>query len=294
MNTKKFLSLLLSSLFASNIYASSLVQDSTGGVNYNNAVNSSVSSQIVSCGGQAYSTSESCVGNYNTGSINYYNYETCNTTTGAKTFNKVLVSNTCACNIPATNYHYTSCSSGYDGLLGYQRSYYCSNGSTGYTDTLISNTCKPACRCFVGETEITMSDGSKKLIKDIHLGDEVLVYEFSSNSFVKSIVTALYSKETEETYVLDNSLRMTKEHPLLREDNQWVAIDPTESQEIHGDKTEKLNIGDKIKKINNLHEVKNLELIKEKTIVYTFTVEHKDHNYIANDFIVHNKRESNC
>lgn len=99
--------------------------------------------------------------------------------------------------------------------------------------------------CFQGNTLISMGDGTKKKIKDIIIGDEVLGFDLEKNIYVKNKVLQLFdngkTKEwlkitTSRTSSLGNNTKnvtCTKNHNFYTKDRGYLEA-------------EKLKVGDKV------------------------------------------------
>jgi len=68
-----------------------------------------------------------------------------------------------------------------------------------YAFPLPYNTCD-CDECLAGDTEVIMSDKSKKTIKDINIGDKVLSYDFETNSYIDKRVTSKWDRGTKDLY----------------------------------------------------------------------------------------------
>lgn len=85
--------------------------------------------------------------------------------------------------------------------------------------------CNLACSfCFVGTTKISMANGSRKMIKDVCVGDEVVSWD--GEQFVKKRVTNTFKNNTEEDiFKISYGSRkawLTGDHPILVSDKGWV------------------------------------------------------------------------
>ncbi len=138
--------------------------------------------------------------------------------------------------------------------------------------------------CFTGNTEITMSDGYRKYIKDVKIGNTVITASGKTGK-VLNIHRHNYSGK-----LIGINWRepfMTVNHPIMT-DEGWAAYN-TEIAEKHiGDKVIKLTPGQFLKTSTGniiLDRIDEFEVINET--VYNLTVEGS--TYLANGFKVHNK-----
>ena len=146
--------------------------------------------------------------------------------------------------------------------------------------------------CFIGDTLIDMRDGSKKAIKDIELGDRVIV-ETGTAEVVKLHPTILGDRKL---YSLNGGTAfVTSEHPFKTEEG-WKSIDPEktkeEREELYKELKGTLQIGDKVlKNDGQYHEITDISSVNGEynTPLYNFTVGLDDHSYFADGYCVHNK-----
>lgn len=134
--------------------------------------------------------------------------------------------------------------------------------------------------CFIAGTLITMADGSQKAIEDVQVGDWVVTYDFGYQSFVGVPVSQVFHHPAEQTksyLVINDVLGVTPNHKL------YTPLGWVEAGE--------LNIGDCLIDINdNEIEIISIGVVGESVPTYNLHVEHPDHNYYANNFLVHNKQ----
>lgn len=138
--------------------------------------------------------------------------------------------------------------------------------------------------CFTGNTEITMSDGFKKYIKDIKVGNTVTTASGKVGK-VLNVHQHIYSGD-----LIGINWRkpfMTTNHPIMLEDG-WAAYDVEAAKEHIGEEVNKLIPGKFLKTPtgNIILDNVNKESVSNIT-VYNITVEGS--TYIANGFKVHNK-----
>lgn len=87
--------------------------------------------------------------------------------------------------------------------------------------------------CFVGNTPITMSDGTKKRIADIKVGDVVLSWD--GEQFVDKKVTKLYQSVNNDLYRIvagTKKIYVTGEHPFLTSTRGWVEAKDLSTSDI--------------------------------------------------------------
>ena len=146
--------------------------------------------------------------------------------------------------------------------------------------------------CFTGETLVDMRDGSRKPIKDIKLGDLVLV-ETGTAEVIELHPTILGDRKL---YSLNGGKAfVTAEHPFRTEEG-WKSIDPEktklEREGLYEELTGALKVGDKVLKTDGVyHEITEITSVDgdPNTPLYNFTVNLEDHSYFADGYCVHNK-----
>jgi hypothetical protein len=139
--------------------------------------------------------------------------------------------------------------------------------------------------CFIAGTEITLFDGSKKNIEDIGLG-ESLVDLKGSKVKVQKLIS--YDYDGPIYSINGGPYFFTPNHPFLTTSG-WKSLDPKKSmEEAPGLKVSHLMLGDILLKKDGVEVILSLDSIHIKDKVYNFTLD-GTHEYIANDFAVHNK-----
>lgn len=138
--------------------------------------------------------------------------------------------------------------------------------------------------CFTGDTEITMSDGYKKYIKDIKVGNMIM----SAPGEVKKVLNV--HQHTYSGKLIGINWRkpfITINHPIMT-DKGWAAYDNEAAEKHIGEKVEELKLGLLLKTPTGSVILDRIdEEIVDNITVYNLTVE--DSTYVANGFKVHNK-----
>jgi hypothetical protein len=146
-------------------------------------------------------------------------------------------------------------------------------------------------RCLVGDTNILLSDGKTKKIKDIQTGDQVLSYDSSKDiwsSYDKILQPALvshtFNNSIQDVYKITLSsgfsIECTSNHPILTQSNnklQYLSIDDGLAVGTSCIFYYKRVLSDQITEIKYVG--------KQQT--YDITIENF-HNFIANNIVVHN------
>ncbi len=131
--------------------------------------------------------------------------------------------------------------------------------------------------CFAEGTKILMANGEYKNIEDISEGDYISTKEkFFSANLVAAKVLSTISHDVNEYILINDQLKVTKEHILFINGGWKQAIN--------------IKIGDYLlDKDGHEVEVVSIKTIKGPVKVYNFTVENQ-HTYFADDFYVHNEK----
>lgn len=167
---------------------------------------------------------------------------------------------------------------------------YIISGSTSVNSFVMHNA-----PCFVAGTEITMGDGSKKNIEEVVSGDIVSTFDLVSNEFVNNKVNAVFSKKVNliVEYKLENGnvLKGTEDHPLFIEGKGWCSFNPDKSNSLYSleESIKSIVVGDVLKLSNTTSKILDIEVHKGEFVVYNLQDIEKNHNFFANDVLVHNR-----
>ncbi len=149
--------------------------------------------------------------------------------------------------------------------------------------------------CFVAGTMITLADGSMKKIEDVVNGDVVSTFDLISNRKTENVVNAVLSKSVNKIveYKLDNGeiLKCTVDHPIFVEGKGWSSFNSDLSNEMYSLQTavKQIEIGDKVKLLNGDSQIVDIIKHNEETIVYNLQDIENNHNFFANNILVHNR-----
>jgi len=135
--------------------------------------------------------------------------------------------------------------------------------------------------CFTAGTKISMANNSVKNIEDIIAGESVLTYNETININEEGIVGNISSHEVESilTLTFNNGvvINTTEEHPFFVKEKGWTIASNLETsdicQDINGNDVILLSITTQ----NETHTVYNLLSVSN------------NHNFYANEILVHNK-----
>lgn len=167
---------------------------------------------------------------------------------------------------------------------------YIISGSTDFHSLITHNA-----PCFVAGTQISLFGGGYKNVEDIQVNDTVLSFNFGNEKVEPQKVKGIGSKEVKQTVIYtfeDNTiLRCTIDHPLYSKEQGWISKSPDYTLGKYGLTTKESEVGFKIQKQNGSEvEITAIEVVDEPTIVYNVNVVEQNHNFFANEFLVHNRR----
>ena len=145
----------------------------------------------------------------------------------------------------------------------------------------------PPIMCFVAGTKIDMADGTKKVIENIMVGDEVMALNNTTDkvSYVHDI-----PEDNRQLWTINDRITATDAHAFLTEDG-WKSNNPDSSNLVYGDyniKVTKLTKGDKLITNEGVEEVTDLKNEEAFTKVYNFSTD-TTHTYMVDGVVSHNK-----
>lgn len=139
--------------------------------------------------------------------------------------------------------------------------------------------------CFVAGTPIRISDSEVKNIEEIAKGDTVLSFNLEKDIYEESIVGDVKKSQSTEGVIITfkdgSKITTTSEHPFYVEEQEWV----TAGKLIEGDVCWKYNGTIELDK----QLVNSIELIEKEITVYNLLSVGDNHNFLADDILVHNK-----
>jgi intein/homing endonuclease len=148
--------------------------------------------------------------------------------------------------------------------------------------------------CFVAGTKITLSDNSYKNVENVEIGDIVLSYNFNTSVVEKQKVRGVGSRKVDKVvkYTFDDNstLTATLDHPIYSNQIGWTSMDPSYTMNVYGLTTRQSEKGVKIMKVDGTEVViESIDIISEPTFVYNVKLVENNHNFFANDLLVHNR-----
>ncbi len=149
--------------------------------------------------------------------------------------------------------------------------------------------------CFVAGTKITMEDGTLKNIEDVTAGDVVSTFDLKENKIVSNVVNNVFSKQvnTIVKYVFENgeSVKCTIDHPLYVVNKGWSSFSEELSNKLYSleDTVKKIELNDIVKLYDGDTKIVEIELLHEDVTVYNLQDIENNHNFFANNVLVHNR-----
>lgn len=131
--------------------------------------------------------------------------------------------------------------------------------------------------CFAEDTEILMSDGSRKNIEDVKIGDYILTRKNERDQkLVKAKVTSAHEAEVDGYLIINGQLKITPNH-ILFVNSEWKQA---------GD----IQIGDALADADGkIIAVDSIEWQQGKFSVYNLEIENQ-HTFFADNIWVHNNK----
>jgi hypothetical protein len=131
-------------------------------------------------------------------------------------------------------------------------------------------------QCFVAGTLVTLSDGTRKPIEQLQIGDEVRSYNIERREFVAGKVSKIMSRDITEYLNIDGVL-VTEEHPFWHVGRgEWVKAKAIRRNDFL------------LRDYGGTKVVNFVFKVSEPATVYNLTVD-GEHNYFAGGVLVHNK-----
>lgn len=166
---------------------------------------------------------------------------------------------------------------------------YVISGSTAFHSIVTHNA-----PCFVAGTNITLGDGSLKPIENVGIGEEVLTYNFKTNSVEPNLVRAIGTKKVGSivTYEFEDgsTLKATLDHPLYCNKHGWVSMNTEFTSAVYNLQTSQASVGCEIlKQDKSVSKLKSIVIDESETIVHNLRTVEVNHNFFANEYLVHNR-----
>jgi len=139
-------------------------------------------------------------------------------------------------------------------------------------DTNCSTTCFP-----VG-TQILMANKNHQNIETIKIGDRIASYSIEEKKIKINTVSKLliHPNDPDGYYIINGFLKVTGKHRVWTNNSKWEVV-------------EKLKIGDSL--LNSGQDnilIQSIKKIEGTNTVYNLHLNEKEHNYFAENILVHN------
>ena len=133
--------------------------------------------------------------------------------------------------------------------------------------------------CFAEGTSILTLEGSKQ-IEQLHSGDRVINYNFSTDSQDSGTISQIEIINSPDYYLVNDRTKVTGTHPFYLKTSEGIKL--IRVRDLHS--------GDRlIKQDSSLVTVNSIEHIYESITVYNLIFIDPNHNFYADGFLVHNK-----
>lgn len=166
---------------------------------------------------------------------------------------------------------------------------YIISGSTAFNSIVSHNA-----PCFVAGTLITYPDGTTKPIEEVKINDQVLSFNHGTKTTQAKPVNHIIQKIVDSTVevVLEDSssVRCTLDHPLYSPTLGYASYDPALTLEKYNLKVAQLEVGTSIFKADGSSSpIAAMNIIAETVRVYNLHHVEDNHNFYANNILVHNR-----
>lgn len=166
---------------------------------------------------------------------------------------------------------------------------YIISGSTAFNSIVSHNA-----PCFVAGTKITLGDGSLVNIEDVKIGDSVLSYNFRSALSEPQPVEGIGAKKVQKTVTYSfedgTALEATLDHPLFCAKHGWVSSNPDYTSAVYNLSTKLASVGCEITRQDKSSvKVVDITINDKETVVYNLKTVAVNHNFYANEYLVHNR-----
>lgn len=133
--------------------------------------------------------------------------------------------------------------------------------------------------CFGSGTNI-LTPGGEQSIEDLHSSDQIIGFNLSTHQLETEKIGKVQAVKSSEYYLINGSTRVTGSHPF------YVSRGDT----LQLIKVQDLKVGDQILGINE-HPItiSDIQYIEEEILVFNLLDITPNHNFYADDFLVHNK-----
>jgi len=168
-------------------------------------------------------------------------------------------------------------------------------------DCTVSFTNNSVVRTFEVNTEITSGIGGRcihelmlvdtpmgqKSIYDLNIGDLVNSYNYELDMMENVPIKEIIQPTHENLYKV-NRLILTEDHPIFDIDGKLLSISPELSKERYGLEAHKLEVGHKLKTLNNEELIVN-QIRKYNGVHKTYTIITQNDNFYVDGILVHSE-----
>ena len=168
-------------------------------------------------------------------------------------------------------------------------------------DCTVSFTNNSVVRTFEVNTEITSGIGGRcihelmlvdtpmgqKSIYDLNIGDLVNSYNYELDMMENVPIKEIIQPTHENLYKV-NRLILTEDHPIFDENGKLLSLNPELSKERYGLKADKLEVGHKLKTLNNEELIVN-QIRKYNGVHKTYTIITQNDNFYVDGILVHSE-----
>ncbi|QQS44421.1 hypothetical protein IPM65_02370 [Candidatus Roizmanbacteria bacterium] len=137
-----------------------------------------------------------------------------------------------------------------------------------------------SCSCFPDYTKVLLPGNNTKSIRDIREGDTVTSYNLDENRLTESKVMEqiIHLDAKVQYFIINGNIKTTAEHPFWVNGERW-----TRAHEIKVGDWLLTPTGEKV-------EISDIESYSAVETVYNLELEGEEHNYFAENVLVHNQR----
>jgi hypothetical protein len=167
-------------------------------------------------------------------------------------------------------------------------------------DCTISFTNNSVTRTFEINAEITSGLGrcihelmlvdtpmGQKSIYDLNIGDLVNSYNYELDT-MESVPIKEIIQPTHENLYKVNGLILTEDHPIFDKNGKLLSVNPDLSKERYGLEANKLEVGHKLKTLNNEELIVN-QIRKYNGVHKTYTIITQNDNFYVDGILVHSE-----
>lgn len=166
---------------------------------------------------------------------------------------------------------------------------YILSGSTSFNSVISHNA-----PCFVAGTSILLENNETKNIEDVVAGDKVITYNHSKEETEIKEVTRTIARKIPATVLYEfedgTTLESTWDHPIYDKDNGYVSFRPDMTFQMYSLRVAAAQVGMNIMEYGGgSKKIKSIIELKEPKFVYNLYDIKDNHNYFANELLVHNR-----